>query len=45
VQLKQGWNALMIKVVQNTGPWEFCARLVARDGGKLAGIRIDATRE
>jgi len=45
VQLKQGWNTLMIKVIQNTGPWEFCARLVARDGDRLAGIRIDATRE
>ncbi len=45
VQLKQGWNALLIKVIQNTGPWEFCARLVARDGSQLDGIRIDATHE
>jgi len=45
VQLKQGWNALLIKVIQDTGPWEFCARLVARDGSQLDGIRIDATHE
>jgi len=45
VRLKQGWNALLIKVIQNTGPWEFCARLVAPDGSLLDGIRIDATHE
>ncbi len=45
VQLKRGWNALLIKVIQNTGPWEFCARLVGRDGSALDGIRIDATHE
>jgi len=45
VQLKQGWNTLLIKVVQNTGPWEFCARIVARDGSRLPNLRIDATRQ
>ncbi len=45
MQLKRGWNTLLIKVIQNTGPWEFCARIVARDGSRLPNLRIDATRE
>ena len=45
VQLKKGWNTLLVKVIQNTGPWEFCARIVARDGSRLPNLRIDATRE
>ena len=27
VTLKQGWNAIVIKVTQQTGPWEFCFRI------------------
>ena len=45
VQLKKGWNTLLVKVIQNIGPWEFCARIVARDGSRLPNLRIDATRE
>jgi len=45
VTLRQGWNLLLLKVIQDTGPWEFCARL-RRPGGKPpSGIRIDAARE
>lgn len=43
VVLKKGWNALQMKVVQATGPFEFCARLCKRDGGKLEGIRVDCS--
>lgn len=36
VSLKQGWNALMLKISQNNAQWEFCARI--RDA---EGITID----
>lgn len=42
VSLRQGWNLLLLKVVQDTGPWEFCLRLRTSTGGKLEGIRISA---
>jgi len=41
VRLKKGWNTLMMKIVQNTGPWQFCARLVGRDGKPLDGVTVD----
>jgi HEAT repeat protein len=43
VQLRQGWNALLLKVIQDTGPWEFCLRLRTAEGGKLEGLRAQAT--
>jgi len=43
--LRQGWNALLLKITQATGPWEFCARLRRRDGASLEGIRIDCVHE
>lgn len=42
VQLREGWNALLLKVTQLSGPWQFCLAVRRRDGGKLAGLRIDA---
>ncbi len=45
VSLKSGWNALVLKIAQQTGPWEFCARVRTPDGGPLAGLRIDPTRK
>jgi len=41
VRLKKGANTLMMKIVQDTGPWECCARLVGRDGKPLEGITVD----
>jgi len=43
VSLRQGWNTLLLKVVQDTGPWEFCLRLRSPGGEKLGGLRIQAT--
>ena len=43
VELKEGWNALLLKVVQHTGPWEFCARFRTLDGKELDGLRVDST--
>jgi HEAT repeat protein len=45
VQLREGWNALLMKITQDTGPWQFCLRIRGRDGGELEGLRADATRE
>ncbi len=42
VSLRQGWNALLLKVVQDTGPWEFCLRLRTSTGAKLEGLRVQA---
>lgn len=42
VTLRQGWNALLLKVTQDTGPWEFCLRLRSRSGEKLEGLRHQA---
>ena len=41
IRLNQGWNTLLVKVVQQTGPWEVCARIVGPDGSPLAGLKVD----
>jgi len=43
VTLRRGWNGLLLKVTQNTGGWEFCARFVKPDGSALEGLRLDAS--
>jgi len=43
VELKEGWNALLLKIIQHTGPWEFCARFRTLDGKELDGLRVDST--
>ena len=42
VSLREGWNAILIKVTQNNQGWGFCARLVSPDGAPLEGIRSQA---
>ena len=37
VELNEGWNLLMIKSCQGTGPWVLGVRLTGPGGGKLAG--------
>jgi len=41
VRLQKGANALMMKITQNSGPWEFSARIVGRDGTPLDGVTVD----
>jgi hypothetical protein len=41
ITLKQGWNTLMLKITQNNQGWEFCARIVTPDGGKVDGLKCD----
>ncbi|MBE3069177.1 MAG: hypothetical protein IMZ66_02970, partial [Planctomycetes bacterium] len=43
VTLRKGWNALLLKVTQDTGPWEFCLRIGSADGGKLEGLKVQPT--
>jgi uncharacterized protein (TIGR03790 family) len=38
VTLKAGWNRLMVKVDQGSGPWGFFLRLQRRDGKPLTGL-------
>ncbi|MFW6161183.1 MAG: HEAT repeat domain-containing protein [Planctomycetota bacterium] len=45
VLLRPGWNALMLKVTQLTGPWEFCLAVRSREGKALGGVRADCLRQ
>ena len=42
ISLKQGWNELMLKIVQGSGPWEFSVKMHKPSGGKPEGVRLDA---
>jgi hypothetical protein len=42
VELREGWNELMLKIHNNGGDWMAYARLNAPDGAPLEGLRIDA---
>ena len=44
VSLEQGWNMLTMKINQTGGAWGACARVRARDGSHLDGIRVSATQ-
>ena len=43
VTLQKGWNALLLKVTQDTGTWQFCLAIRNATGGKLEGLQIRAT--
>lgn len=46
VELKAGWNRLVLKIVQGGGHWAGCARVRASDASSLAGLtRLDDFRE
>lgn len=42
IRLKEGWNELMLKVVDGEGGWSFCCRVRAADGSALEGLRFEA---
>lgn len=44
VQLKSGWNTLLLKITQNNQGWEYCARLAKLEGGRLEGVEIDPSK-
>jgi len=39
VTLQKGWNVLLLKVTQDTGPWQFCLAIRKPNGNKLEGVR------
>jgi HEAT repeat protein len=41
VELKQGWNRVLLKVTQYNQGWGFCLRLVKPDGSRLTGLKVD----
>ncbi|MHC4116137.1 MAG: HEAT repeat domain-containing protein [Planctomycetota bacterium] len=42
VTLQKGWNAILLKVTQDTGTWQFCFAIRKPNGDKLEGLRIRA---
>ena len=42
VNLREGWNELMLKVVDNEGGWAFCCRVRKPDGSNLDGLKVEA---
>ena len=43
VSLEAGWNKVLLKVVQWTSGWGYCARLAKPDGKPLEGLRVQNT--
>jgi HEAT repeat protein len=41
--LKAGWNALLLKVTQDSGPWEFCLRVTNTKGMRIGNLKAQAT--
>lgn len=44
VTLQKGWNALLLKVTQDTGTWQFCLAIRKPNGNKLEGLSIQAAK-
>jgi HEAT repeat protein len=42
VNLRQGWNPLMLKITQGAGGWGACVRLRNLDGSKVEGVKVAA---
>jgi len=42
ITLQEGWNHLLLKVVQGAADWGACARLVTPEGTRLDGTRVSA---
>ncbi len=41
LQLKEGWNDVLMKVTQGGGEWAACLRFRTPQGGELEGLRAD----
>jgi len=44
VKLQKGWNVLLLKVTQGTGPWQFCLAIRKPNGDKLEGLSIQSVK-
>lgn len=45
VHLNEGWNRLLLKVCDQTGPWAFRLRLTQPDGSAIQGVAIAGSDE
>jgi hypothetical protein len=41
IDLKEGWNDVMVKVIQGGGGWSLQVRFCGRDGPVLSGLKVD----
>jgi hypothetical protein len=41
IELHEGWNSLLMKIVQGGGGWGACARVRSREGADLEGLRFE----
>lgn len=41
-RLRKGWNRLLFKISQGSGPWELCARIAGPDGQSVPGLAFSA---
>ena len=41
IKLKEGWNTLLVKVIQSSGQWSACVRIRTADGKPLQGLHAD----
>ncbi|MHC4743827.1 MAG: HEAT repeat domain-containing protein [Planctomycetota bacterium] len=41
VDLREGWNTVLLKLTQDSGPWKFCLAIVKPDGETLEGLVIN----
>jgi hypothetical protein len=42
VRLQNGWNDLMLKIVNKSGGWAFCCRVRKTDGSAVEGMKVEA---
>lgn len=42
ISLAEGWNELLLKIVNHDGGWGFCCRIRNPDGSALPGLKVDA---
>ena len=42
VTLSKGWNLIILKVVNTSGPWGLCCRIRGRDGNPVGGLKIES---
>jgi hypothetical protein len=42
VKLRNGWNDLLLKVIDHEGGWAFCCRVRKPDGSTLEGLKVEA---
>jgi uncharacterized protein len=45
INLKEGWNTLLVKVIQGGGQWCACVRIRTTDGSPLQGLRVSVRPE